>query len=546
MKINRKNIGKIDKISKVILSVSIIGWIIISIVFFNAVNANASNTNIYKKIKLFNDILFKINDHYVEEIDIDQLLDSAIDGMLDETDPHTVYFTRDEFEKFTSDTKGEFGGLGISIDKRGDYITVVSPIEGTPAFRMGIIAGDKIVKVDGESVVGIDTSESIKLMRGQPGTRVVITILRPGVENELEFEIVRDIIKIDSIPYAFKTENGVGYIRVSQFNANTTMEFRENLDKLEGEGIRGLLIDLRSNPGGLLGEAVDMVNEFIGKDKLVVFTKGRDETSSDEYYTRFNRERAGYPVVILVNSGSASASEIFAGSIQDWDRGLVVGDNSFGKGSVQRLFQLPNGNGMKMTIAKYYIKSGRCIHKDLNDKLLKDKRLLNGEMTMEELEKLEDESLEESKQNIFQTIGGRTVYGGGGITPDVKIEQSRLSDFEVEMARKNLFFNYSVDYLLENPDITSDFKISEKMFANYLTYISAHEIEYEQSDVDASEKWMKNRLLANIIGRKFGSKKSYEITAEEDTQLQEALQIFEKCETLKEMFDYAVEETITD
>ncbi|MBT3169700.1 MAG: S41 family peptidase [Candidatus Cloacimonetes bacterium] len=535
-----------DKISKVILSVSIIGWIIISIVFFNAVNANASNTNIYKKIKLFNDILFKINDHYVEEIDIDQLLDSAIDGMLDETDPHTVYFTRDEFEKFTSDTKGEFGGLGISIDKRGDYITVVSPIEGTPAFRMGIIAGDKIVKVDGESVVGIDTSESIKLMRGQPGTRVVITILRPGVENELEFEIVRDIIKIDSIPYAFKTENGVGYIRVSQFNANTTMEFRENLDKLEGEGIRGLLIDLRSNPGGLLGEAVDMVNEFIGKDKLVVFTKGRDETSSDEYYTRFNRERAGYPVVILVNSGSASASEIFAGSIQDWDRGLVVGDNSFGKGSVQRLFQLPNGNGMKMTIAKYYIKSGRCIHKDLNDKLLKDKRLLNGEMTMEELEKLEDESLEESKQNIFQTIGGRTVYGGGGITPDVKIEQSRLSDFEVEMARKNLFFNYSVDYLLENPDITSDFKISEKMFANYLTYISAHEIEYEQSDVDASEKWMKNRLLANIIGRKFGSKKSYEITAEEDTQLQEALQIFEKCETLKEMFDYAVEETITD
>jgi len=545
MKINKENIGKIDKISKVILSVSIIGWIIISIVFFNAVNVNASNTNIYKKIKIFNDILFKINDNYVEEIDIDQLLDSAIDGMLDETDPHTVYFTRDEFEKFTSNTKGEFGGLGISIDKRGDYITVVSPIEGTPAFRMGIIAGDKIVKVDGESVVGIDTSESIKLMRGQPGTHVVITILRPGVDGELEFEIVRDIIKIDSIPYAFKTENGVGYIRVSQFNANTTMEFRENLDKLEGEGIRGLLIDLRSNPGGLLGEAVDMVNEFIGKKKLVVFTKGRDETSSDEYYTRFNRQRTGYPVVILINSGSASASEIFAGSIQDWDRGLVVGDNSFGKGSVQRLFQLPDGNGMKMTIAKYYIKSGRCIHKDLNDKLLKDKRLLNGEMTMEDLEKLEDESFEENKQNIFQTISGRTVYGGGGITPDVKIEQSRLSNFEVEMARKNLFFNYSVNYLLENPDITNDFKISEKVFADYLDYISVHEIEYEQSDINASQNWMKNRLLANIIGRKFGSKKSYEITAEEDTQLQEALQIFEKCETLEEMFDYAVEETIT-
>ncbi|HPR18147.1 MAG TPA: S41 family peptidase [Candidatus Cloacimonadota bacterium] len=436
---------KYNKQSKILISVSILGWLLVSILFFQSGRVEAASndgTNIYKKISLFNEVLMMIRENYVEETDISDLIDSAIEGLLDEVDPHTVYFSAEEFEKFTSDTKGEFGGLGISIDKKGDYITVVSPIEGTPAYRMGIMAGDRIIKVDGEDVIGMDTDSSISLMRGEPGTKVVITISRPGVDEDLDFEIVRDIIKIKSIPYAFKMDNGIGYIRIRQFNANTTLELRAELDKLEDEGIRGLLIDLRYNPGGLLTEAINTVNEFIGKDKRVVFTKGRISEANQEYFTRYNRMRSGYPVIALINGGSASAAEIFAGSLQDWDKGLIVGETSFGKGSVQRLYPLSEGKGLKVTTAKYYINSGRCIHKDLNDKLLKDERVMSGAVSVEEIEKMQEEAEEKSHETIYHTSSGRVVYGGGGITPDIKIEQSLLNKFEVELRRKSTFFNY--------------------------------------------------------------------------------------------------------
>ncbi|MCF7794226.1 MAG: S41 family peptidase [Candidatus Cloacimonetes bacterium] len=533
---------KFNKLSKILVSVSVIGWIIIGLMFFNSNNIDAANndrTNIYKKIQLFSEVLNTIRENYVEDLDISDLIDSAIEGMLDEVDPHTTYFDEFEFDKFTSDTQGEFGGLGISIDKKGDYITVVTPIEGTPAYRMGIMAGDKIIKVDGESVVGVDTSASIKLMRGEPGTKVVITIERPGVDEELDFEIVRDVIKIKSIPYAFKMDNGIGYIRIRQFNANTTSELRDVLDDLENQGIRGLLIDLRFNPGGLLSEAITTVNEFIGKDKRVVFTKGRIPQANQEYFTRYNRMRSGYPVVALINSGSASAAEIFAGSLQDWDKGLIVGQTSFGKGSVQRLFPLSDGKGLKVTTAKYYINSGRCIHKDLNDKLLKDERVLNGEIDREEIEKMEEEADEKNHEIVFYTSKGRKVYGGGGVNPDIEIKQSLLNKFEIELRRKSQFFNYSVDYLLEHEvDVSEDFEVDDEMVSDFLDFAKQNEVEFEQADVDSSYTWIKNELEANIIGRKFGDVAQYKTAIKDDTQLQEALSYFDRFNTLDEMFDY--------
>ena len=536
---------KLNRTSKIIISISVLGWIIIGILLFHSVNINAKDsnqTNVYKKLKLFNEVLFKVRENYVDELDIGTLIESAIDGMLKETDPHTVYFTPDEFERFSTDTKGEFGGLGISIDKKGDYITVVSPIEGTPAYRMGILSGDKIVKVDGESIVGLSTNKSIKLMRGEPGTKVVITILRPGVEGELNFEIIRDIIKVKSIPYAFILKDGIGYIRVRQFNANTTKELREKLDELEAEGIRGLLIDLRFNPGGLLNEAINTVNEFVGKNKRVVFTKGRTKQTNLEYFTKYNRMRSGYPIVALINAGSASAAEIFAGSLQDWDRGLVVGKTSFGKGSVQRLFPLSNGNGIKVTTAKYYINSGRCIHKELNDKLLKDKRVQIGEISREEIEEMEDEAEEENLKNIFYTSKGRVVYGGGGITPDIEIEQSRLTKLGVELRRKNVFFNYSVDYMVKHEsEIEKDFITTYKLIQDFLDYVKKEGIEFEQAEVDSTYNWIQNELTCNIVGRKLGAVELYKIAIKEDTQLQKTLEIFENYTTLDEMFAYAEE-----
>ena len=537
---------KLNKTSKWVISISFIGWLIIFILLFNTQNVIAGNpnqTNLYKKLKLFNEVLFKLRENYVDDLDIDELVESAIDGMLKETDPHTTYFTPDEFDRFSTDTKGEFGGLGISIDKKGDYITVVSPIEGTPAYRMGIMAGDKISKVDGKNIVGMKTDESIKLMRGEPGTKVTITILRPGVKGELDFEIIRDIIKVKSIPYAFKLDSGVGYIRIRQFNANTTKELRATLDNLEAEGIRGLLIDLRFNPGGLLNEAINTVNEFIGKNKLVVFTKGRTKQTNMDYYTTYNRIRSGYPVIVLINGGSASASEIFAGSLQDWDKGLVVGKTSFGKGSVQRLFPLSDGNGIKVTTAKYYINSGRCIHKDLNDKLLQDERVQNGDITREEIEEMEKKADEESHKNIYYTSKGRKVYGGGGINPDIEIEQSRLTNLGVELRRKNTFFNFSVNYMIDHEDeITNDFRIGNELFKEFLQFAKKEGIEFEQSEVDSTYSWIENELNGNIIGRKFGDVEQYKIAILEDTQLQETLKIFDKYKTLEEMFFYAEEQ----
>ena len=525
---------KSKKTSRLILSISIVGWFIIALFVFNIVSISAQDsakTNVYKKIKLFNDVLFKLQENYVDEIDISKLIDSAIEGMLNETDPHTVYFTPDEFDRFSTSTKGEFGGLGISIDKKGDYITVVSPIEGTPAYRMGIQSGDKIVKVDGEDVVGISTDKVIKKMRGEKGTKVIIGILRPGVEDELEFEIIRDIIKIESIPYAFKLDNGIGYIRIRQFNQNTTKELREKLDELEEEGIRGLLIDLRFNPGGLLKEAVDTVNEFIGKNKRVVFTKGRIPQANLEYKTRYNRMRSDYPVIVLINEASASAAEIFSGSLQDWDRGLVVGKTSFGKGSVQKLFPLSDGNGLKVTTAKYYINSGRCIHKDLNDKLLKGKKVSD-----EEKEEAEKNHLQE----IYYTQNGRVVYGGGGINPDIEIEQTRLSRLGIELRRKNIFFNFSVDYMVGNEEqVTLDFVADNNMVEDFFNTVKQDSIEFEQSEVDTLYSWIVHELTNNIVSRKFGIEEGYKIIIEEDTQLQEALALFDEYSTLNEMFDYA-------
>lgn len=527
MKLLRKN--------KIIFYSILVIWFFIGTLVFNYSIGHAQNNfdsnEFLKYMKLFRDVVFMVKQNYVEDVKMEELFEYAINGMLEDVDPHTNFFKPDDFKEFQTSTQGEFGGLGITIDKQGDYITVVSPIEGTPAYKMGIQAGDKIVKVDGTNVVGLNTDEVIKKMRGEKGSKVLISIARPGVKDLLDFEIIRDIIKIKSIPYAFKLDNGIGYIRIRQFNANTTTELKQNLDMLEKDGIKGLLIDLRFNPGGLLNEAVDTVNEFIGGEKLVVFTKGRVPQFNQEYFTRYNRMRTGYPVVVLINEASASASEIFAGSLQDWDKGLIVGKTSFGKGSVQQLYPLSDGYGIKITISKYYIKSGRCIHKDINDKLLRGK-----EVTEEEKAKID----KENNEHTYKTVNGRTVYGGGGITPDIEIEQDRLSNFEIEIRRLNLVFDYSIDYYVKNKDnIKDNFVADDKMLNEFLEYGKTKGLKYTDVDVDSSRAYIKNSLTSSIIDKKYGEIAGYKAGIQVDRQLMEALQLFDKYPTLDKMFDHA-------
>jgi carboxyl-terminal processing protease len=525
---------KMNKPNKLLLLILTTIWLLGGIFAVSAAKAFAQEkgqeTDLYKNLRLFNEVLMKLKTNYVEDLNNQTLMTDAINGMLSDVDPHTNFFTPDEFADFTTTTKGEFGGLGIQIDKKGDYITVVSPIEGTPAYKMGIMAGDRIIKVDGVNVVGITTDEVIKKMRGPKDSKVTITISRPGVKDPLDFDIVRDIITIKSVSYAFKLDNGLGYIRINQFNSHTTEELRTALDNLEKQGIKGLIIDLRNNPGGILSEAIDTVNEFIGKDKLVVFTKGRIKDANMEYFTRYDRIRTGYPVIVMINEASASAAEIVAGSLQDWDKALIVGKPSFGKGSVQQIFPLSDGYGMKITTAKYFIKSGRGIHKEINDRILRGKEVTEAD---------KEKAVEAAHKEIFHTVNGRVVYGGGGITPDLVIESPLLTKFEVELRRKNVFFNYSVDYMVKHQHKVSDnFKVDDAIFNDFLTYVKNQGITYTPAELDSARTFMKISLESDVIDKK-DDVASYKHALIMDEQFQNTVKLFDKHPTLESLFQYA-------
>jgi carboxyl-terminal processing protease len=518
-----------------LLSLIIVIWIMGGVFVFTATKAYAvedsNKSDLYSNLQLFNEVLIKLKQNYVTDTNDEELIKSAIEGMLNATDPHTNYFTTDEFTDFTSSTKGEFGGLGIQIDKKGDFITVVSPIEGTPAYRMGITAGDRIVRVDGVSVVAASTDDAIKKMRGAVGTKVTITISRPGMVDLLDFEIIRETIKIKSVPYSFKLDNGVGYIRISQFNESTDRELKAALDSLEVQQIKGLILDLRFNPGGLLDQAIDTVNEFIGPNKLVVETKGRIQTSNRQYFTRLPRKPKEYPIVVLVNEASASASEIFAGSLQDWDTGLIVGKPTFGKGSVQQLFPLSNGNGIKITTSYYYIKSGRCIHKEINDKLLTGQQVTEAERAAED---------KKAKDKIYYTVKGREVFGGGGITPDIEYTPDLLTNFGIELRRKNAIFNYAVDYMVKhNHSVSPEFRVNDEILEDFLSYAAKQDIKYSQADLDSTSSYIRTALTSEIIGKQYGEQAAYKITLNLDAQFQKTVELFDKFKTMDQMFAYA-------
>ncbi|HRX77242.1 MAG TPA: S41 family peptidase, partial [Candidatus Cloacimonadota bacterium] len=335
--------------------------------------------------------------------------------------------------------------------------------------------------------------------------------------------------KIKSVPYSFKMDNGVGYLRISQFNENTVTELRSALQSLEEEGINGLIVDLRFNPGGLLDQAVDTVNEFIGGNKLVVETKGR--TRQDALYTRYNTKPREYPIIVLVNEASASASEIFAGSLQDWDKGLVVGKNTFGKGSVQQLMPLSNGNGIKVTTSYYYIKSGRCIHKMSNDKRLKGQEVSEDELSKED---------EENHNKVYYTSQNREVYGGGGITPDIVVENDFLTLFSADLRRKNVFFNFAVDYLIDhNHNISKNPEITDRIMQDFLTYAKTQDITYTMADLDSSRAYIENTIKSELVRKVHGDLEAYKITVSQDKQLLEAVSLFNRFKTLDEMFIYA-------
>jgi len=347
---------------------SVILWTLMGLTLFTILaiskwtlldNASALENESYKRLKIFAEAITLLKDNYVEDIDDKQLIYGAIKGMLSSLDPHSSFMTPEAYKEMQVDTKGEFGGLGIQIGIKDNMLTVIAPIEDTPAFKAGIKAGDKILKINGESTKDMSLYDAVAKLRGQKGTSVTITIMREGFEKPQDITIVRDIISIKSVKV--KTiDDGIGYIKLLQFQQKTASELENALNTLKKDNINSLILDLRNNPGGLLNSSVDVASYFLPPQRLIVSIKGKKDEKTD-FYTTGNIHYPDLPMVVLVNEGSASASEIVAGALQDWKRALIIGTKTFGKGSVQTVVPLSDGSAMRITTALYYTPKGRSI-----------------------------------------------------------------------------------------------------------------------------------------------------------------------------------------
>ena len=337
--------------------------IILSVIFFNLIIADGfSKNNLYEKIDLFGEVLENIKKEYVDDVDQTEMMDSAINGVLQSLDPYSAYMTPELFKEMQTDTSGKFGGLGIEISMEAGVVKVISPIEGTPAEVAGIKSGDYIVKIGDEQVQGKSLMEAVKLMRGPVGTTIDLTVRRKNVKKPLEFKIKRKIIEVQSVnSETISKKKNIGYIRLKSFNENSDKQFLKSIKNFEKNSkIKGYVIDLRNNPGGLLTQAINITDFFLN-DGEIVSTKGRKVSETRKFFAREGDETKGKPIVVLINNGSASASEIFAGALKDHKRAIILGENSYGKGSVQSIIPLRNGGGMRLTISKYYLPSGKSI-----------------------------------------------------------------------------------------------------------------------------------------------------------------------------------------
>jgi len=337
--------------------------LVLVIFFLNLLITSASSKNdLYEKIDLFGEVLENIKEEYVEDIDQSEIMDSAINGVLQSLDPYSAYMSPELFKEMQTDTRGEFGGLGIEIGMEAGVVKVISPIDDTPAQKAGIKAGDYIVKIGEEQVQGKSLMEAVKLMRGPVGTSINLTVRRKNIKRPLEFKIVRKIIEVKSVNSQIISEQkNIGYVRLKSFNENSDNQFLKSLKKFEdNKNIKGYVIDLRNNPGGLLTQAINIADFFLD-DGEIVSTKGRKVSETRKFFARKGDEVKGKPLVVLINNGSASAAEIFAGALKDHKRAIILGENSYGKGSVQSIIPLRNGGGMRLTISKYYLPSGKSI-----------------------------------------------------------------------------------------------------------------------------------------------------------------------------------------
>ena len=502
-----------------------------------------SNDNTYANIERFIQVLTKVRDNYVEPVSTDKLMDAAIRGMLRTLDPYSQYLDKDEAERLETTTHGAFGGIGISIGMRDGWVTVISPIEGTPAWRAGIQGGDRIVKIDGVSAEGLSLDDAMKKMRGEKGSKVVLTLYREGRDKPIDFSITRDIIHIKSVIYSGMLSNGVGYIRLANFSESTREEIDDAFAKIDKQHPRGVILDLRFNPGGLLSQAVEVAEEFTPKGKKIVYTRGRDPSQNRDFYSTAESTHSGYPIVVLVNQWTASASEIVSGAIQDLDLGLVVGQPTFGKGLVQTVIPLTRsvrGPKLKLTTAKYYTPSGRCIQKEeqLKEGALADDD--NGGDT-DSAAAPADTSKVKRARPVYHTEMGRTVYGGGGIAPDIDLVEQRLPRIMEDLESKQVFFKYAIKYAARHKEPPANYALTSEMRSDLLAQLKADKVEVNADSLALAQRYVDSGMRREPARRYGGDDEAYRVVIEEDDQIKEASALFDKAPTLPKLLALATE-----
>jgi len=530
---------------------------LLTIVVLAGIGRSAED-NLYANIKLFDRVVIDLNSKYVEEVDSKDLVYTGIRSMLKTLDPYTQFFEKADYDELMVQTKGKFGGLGIEIGIRNEILTVISPIAGTPAYEIGLQAGDMIVKVEGESTEGITTQEAVKKLRGEKGSQVTITVAREGALESIDYTITRDIIEIKSVPYYSEIEPGIGYIHLARFSENAEHDLESALRDLVDKNINGLILDLRHNPGGLLPQAVHVSELFLDEGQMIVYTKGRASRTSAKYEAKSASLYGNKPLIILVNTGSASASEIVSGAVQDWDRGLILGTTTWGKGLVQTVIPTNQETALKLTTAKYYTPSGRCIQRDDREETEP-----SGEILEENLDVSEEQPEDTEDREEFTTNGGRIVYGGGGITPDVIVKQDRLSTFEYELLRKSMIFRFAVKYVAAHKDLLRDFEVTDQMIAEFKSFLAEEGFEYTSAaekkleelaetiekseydsgisgtldllqgqlegekgeDFDRSSDYLKKTIKLEMVSKLWGRQARYEEAMSVDPQIMAAIEI---------------------
>jgi carboxyl-terminal processing protease len=449
--------------------------------------ATDSRETLFREIKKFNQTVYDIKNRYMEDIDTKDLINAGIKGMLEDLDRYSVLMEKKSYEQLMESTHGKYEGLGMEIDARQDHILIVTPMEGSPSYKKGLKSGDLIFEIDGKSTYKLTTADAAKLMRGPSGTKVTLKIKREGISELLDFDLERAVIELKSVSYYGVIEGtNTGYVRLSRFAEETSNELTQAVNELNNKGIQGLVFDLRSNGGGLLQQAVETAELFIPEGKLVVYTRGKYADSERRYYSRRLPLFPDKPLVVLVDEGTASASEIVAGALQDWDRGIIMGHPTYGKGLVQQIFPVGNDDevALKLTTAKYYVPSGRCIQKAENEMKhpSSEQIALMDSVDEESTDSLGADSLKISDKEIYYTNKGRIVYGGGGILPDVEITQDPyLTPLEINLERKSMFFDFAVKYTVANPNISRDFTADDNIVEQFRSFVTGKDFSYKTS-----------------------------------------------------------------